>query len=59
MFLKMYRPKDFSIKGGFFFLVQFFWMVTDTYREGTVKEMKKWAYEIYSTFLDERAVCRV
>ncbi|XP_022805907.1 rho guanine nucleotide exchange factor 11-like isoform X2 [Stylophora pistillata] len=37
----------------------FFWMVTDTYREGTLKEMKKWAYEIYSTFLDERAPLKV
>ena len=37
--------------------LQFFWMVTDTYREGTLKEMKKWSYEIYSTFLAERAVC--
>ena len=31
-------------------------MVTDTYREGTIKEMRKWSYEIYSTFLAERAV---
>jgi len=36
--------------------LQFFWMVTDTYREGTIKEMRKWSYEIYSTFLAERAV---
>ncbi|XP_020614019.1 rho guanine nucleotide exchange factor 11-like isoform X3 [Orbicella faveolata] len=37
----------------------FFWMVTDTYREGTIKEMKKWSYEIYSTFLAERAPLKV
>lgn len=37
--------------------MQFFWLVTDSYREGTPKEMKKWSYEIYSTFLAERAVC--
>ncbi|XP_078379689.1 rho guanine nucleotide exchange factor 11-like isoform X2 [Oculina patagonica] len=37
----------------------FFWMVTDTYRDGTIKEMRKWSYEIYSTFLAERAPLKV
>lgn len=37
----------------------FFWLVTDSYREGTPKEMKKWSYEIYSTFLAERAPLKV
>lgn len=41
------------------FCLQFFWLVTDSYKEGTPKEMKKWSYEIYSTFLAERAVCIV
>ncbi|XP_057302148.1 rho guanine nucleotide exchange factor 12-like isoform X2 [Hydractinia symbiolongicarpus] len=31
----------------------FFWLVTDTYAQetGHAKELKKWAYEIYSTFV--------
>ncbi|KAK2573471.1 Rho guanine nucleotide exchange factor 1 [Acropora cervicornis] len=35
--------------------ITFFWLVTDSYKEGTPKEMKKWFYEIYSTFLADRA----
>ncbi|XP_074634912.1 rho guanine nucleotide exchange factor 12-like isoform X1 [Acropora palmata] len=37
----------------------FFWLVTDSYKEGTPKEMKKWFYEIYSTFLADRAPLKV
>ncbi|CAL4066068.1 unnamed protein product, partial [Meganyctiphanes norvegica] len=29
----------------------FFYMITDLYKEGGVKEMKRWAYEIHSSFL--------
>lgn len=32
-------------------------MITDLYKEGTAKDMKKWAYEIHSTFLVPNAVC--
>lgn len=37
----------------------FFWLVTDSYKEGTPKEMKKWFYEIYSTFLADHAPLKV
>lgn len=33
-----------------------FYLITGLYMEGTVKDMKKWAYEIHSTFLVPRAV---
>lgn len=33
-----------------------FYLITGLYKEGTVKEMRKWAYEIHSTFLVPRAV---
>lgn len=32
-----------------------FYLITGLYKEGTVKEMRKWAYEIHSTFLVPRA----
>ncbi|XP_037917502.1 uncharacterized protein LOC119655610 isoform X4 [Hermetia illucens] len=28
-----------------------FYLITDLYKEGTAKDMRKWAYEIHSTFL--------
>ena len=31
-------------------------MITDLYKEGGIKEMKKWAYEIHSSFLLPGAV---
>lgn len=31
-------------------------MITDLYKEGTAKDMKKWAYEIHSTYLVPNAV---
>ena len=34
-------------------------MITDLYKEGTAKDMKKWAYEIHSTFLVPNAVNKV
>nr|XP_006821606.1 PREDICTED: rho guanine nucleotide exchange factor 11-like [Saccoglossus kowalevskii] len=34
----------------------FFYIVTDGYSNGSPKEMRKWAYEIYSTFLADQAV---
>ena len=33
------------------FLWQFFYVITELYKDGVVKEMKKWAYEIHSCFL--------
>lgn len=33
-----------------------FYLITGIYKEGTVKDMRKWAYEIHSTFLVPRAV---
>lgn len=30
---------------------QFFYLITETYKVGTLKEMQRWAYEIFSTFL--------
>lgn len=29
----------------------FFYLITDLYKRGNVKDMRRWAYEIYSTFL--------
>ncbi len=34
----------------------FFHLITDLYKEGTAKDMKKWAYEIHSTYLVPNAV---
>lgn len=36
----------------------FFWLVTGTYEQeqGTVKDFRRWAYEIYSTFVATAAV---
>ena len=39
-------------------LLQLFYLLTDLYKEGNVKEMKKWAYEIHSTFLVPDAVSK-
>ena len=36
--------------------LQLFYLVTESYTQGNLKEMRKWAYEIHSTFLVERAV---
>lgn len=36
--------------------VQLFYLVTDLYKEGNGKEMRKWAYEIHSSFLGPGAV---
>ena len=33
-----------------------FYLITALYKEGSVKDMRKWAYEIHSTFLVPRAV---
>lgn len=33
-----------------------FYLITGLYKEGSVKDMRKWAYEIHSTFLVPRAV---
>lgn len=33
-----------------------FFLITGLYKEGNVKDMRKWAYEIHSTFLVPRAV---
>ena len=30
---------------------QFFYLITETYKMGTLKEMQRWAYEIFSSFL--------
>ena len=35
---------------------QLFYLVTESYTQGNLKEMRKWAYEIHSTFLVEKAV---
>ncbi|XP_078675940.1 rho guanine nucleotide exchange factor 12-like isoform X10 [Branchiostoma floridae x Branchiostoma belcheri] len=37
----------------------FFIIVTDSYKNGTMKEMRKWAYEIHSTFLVASAPLRI
>ncbi|XP_076339826.1 uncharacterized protein LOC143240749 [Tachypleus tridentatus] len=37
----------------------FFYLITNIYQEGTAKEMKKWAYEIHSTFLLHNAPLKV
>lgn len=33
-----------------------FYLITGLYKEGSVKDMRKWAYEIHSSFLVPRAV---
>lgn len=33
-----------------------FYLITDLYKEGSGKDMRKWAYEIHSTFLVPTAV---
>jgi hypothetical protein len=40
----------------FSFWFQLFYLITDLYKEGNAKEMKKWAYEIHSSFLVPGAV---
>lgn len=37
----------------------FFYLISDIYEQGTVKEMKKWAYEIHSSFLLPGAPLRI
>ncbi|XP_028401304.1 rho guanine nucleotide exchange factor 11-like isoform X2 [Dendronephthya gigantea] len=36
-----------------------FWLVTDGYDDGSSKEMRRWIYEIYSTFLADGAPLKV
>jgi len=36
--------------------LQLFYLVTETYPLGSGKEMRKWAYEIHSTFLCDKSV---
>ncbi|XP_074653552.1 rho guanine nucleotide exchange factor 11-like [Tubulanus polymorphus] len=36
-----------------------FYLVTEGYTQGSAKDMRKWAYEIHSTFLAEKAPLRV
>ena len=33
------------------FVFQFFYLISETYKMGLVKEMQRWAYEISSSFL--------
>ncbi|XP_023234115.1 rho guanine nucleotide exchange factor 11-like [Centruroides sculpturatus] len=37
----------------------FFYVISDIYEQGTLKEMKKWAYEIHSSFLLPGAPLRI
>lgn len=37
---------------------QLFYLITDLYKEGNAKEMRKWAYEIHSSFLVPYAVSK-
>lgn len=41
------------------FFFQLFYLVTELYKEGNAKEMKKWAYEIHSSFLVPGAPLRL
>ena len=43
----------------FYFPNQFFYLITETYKMGTLKEMQRWAYEIFSSFLVPDAPLRV
>ncbi len=45
------RAIDVVHKKGFMLCFQFFYLITDSYKMGTLKEMQKWAYEIHSSFL--------
>lgn len=36
-----------------------FYLITDLYKEGNAKEMRKWAFEIHSSFLVPGAVSNV
>jgi Rho guanine nucleotide exchange factor 12 len=33
-----------------------FYLITDVYKKGSLKDMRRWAYEIYSTFVAPQAV---
>ncbi|XP_071504539.1 rho guanine nucleotide exchange factor 11-like [Diadema antillarum] len=37
----------------------FFYLVTDSYASGNLKEMKKWAYDIFSTFMGSQGPLRI
>lgn len=39
-----------------YLFLQLFYLVTNLFKEGNSKEMKKWAYEIHSSFLVPCAV---
>ena len=41
------------------FVPQFFYVITEIYKEGVLKEMQKWAYEVHSTFLVPGAPLRI
>lgn len=41
------------------FYSQLFYLITDLYKEGNGKEMRKWAYEIHSSFLVPGAVSKI
>ena len=49
--------ENFSSK--FIIYFQFFYLITETYKEATLKEMQKWAYEIHTSFLVPSAPLRV
>ncbi|CAL7948277.1 unnamed protein product [Xylocopa violacea] len=51
--------KIFFINLTLFMLFQLFYLVTDLYKEGNAKEMRKWAYEIHSSFLVPGAPLRL
>lgn len=43
----------------FFVCLQFFYLVTETYKMGGLKEMQRWAYEIFSCYLVPDAPLRL
>ena len=43
----------------FCFYLQFFYLVTETYKMGGLKEMQRWAYEIFSCYLVPDAPLRL
>ena len=43
----------------FYVCLQFFYLVTETYKMGGLKEMQRWAYEIFSCYLVPDAPLRL
>jgi Rho guanine nucleotide exchange factor 12 len=41
------------------FPFQFFYLITENYKLGALKEMQKWAYEIHSSFVVPGAPLRI